>query len=149
VIAIDSNEDAVADVNSAYGLKYPYCAMPYDLCSYPTFGFSFPLIIADGILHQLDFAHYKKTISYFDKIVNTGGILFASIFTDKIFPGNCTKIAFNVYENFAGLRMTLLGESQIKELFIEAGFVIQSEISEVFSLEIGVRSNITMVLKHV
>jgi len=101
------------------------------------------LIIADGVLHQLEENYIRKIITQIKKMLFKNGLFFLSVFTSDVSPDNCQYMGNKMYMNESLLPMTLLSSAEWLELLNFNSFVANEISKENFNLDVGLRSNLT------
>lgn len=106
------------------------------------------LSIFDGVFHQLlSDNEILEGLQYAHNTISIGGLCFVSVFTSDVVPERCVETQANLFLTNAGIMMYLLQSVIWNELVENAGFKILKLQKSNFRLDVGLRSNVTYLLR--
>lgn len=109
----------------------------------------FDLVVCDGVLHQCQSVDgVRHAVEYLSDIISPGGCLFISVFTSDVHPAYATHCGNGVWRTDKGVVMTLACSFRILQMFGDVGLSIVDVWHDVFELDVGRRSNLTLLLRR-
>jgi len=110
----------------------------------------FDFVVCDGVLHQCrDVDTMRRAVEYLKDAVSDDGYVFISAFTSDDAPTGAVHVGGDVWQTDEGVLMTLVRSSVMLQMFNAIGFSCISVWHDTFELDVGTRSNLTVLLRRI
>ncbi len=146
VFCFDPCADAVMYTAQRFGLsRHKYMIAPIQKMPWNNKKFDF--VICDGVLHQqLSAEQFLDSLKYCKNLLSEGNI-FISVFTEDIIPEDCLQKHDHIWINNSGIKMILYKSEEILYALDRLGMEVIALKKEIFQLDVGKRSNLSVYLK--